>query len=30
MGLEPVRSPPILRPVKLVVAIVHNEDAGAL
>ncbi len=30
MGLGPVRSPPILRPVKLVVAIVHNEDAGAL
>jgi uncharacterized protein YaaQ len=30
MGLEPVRSPPILRPVKLVVAIVHSEDAGAL
>jgi uncharacterized protein YaaQ len=30
MGLGAVRSPPILRPVKLVVAIVHNEDAGAL
>ena len=30
MGLGPVRSPPILRLVKLVVAIVHNEDAGAL
>ena len=30
MALGTVRSPPILRPVKLVVAIVHNEDAGAL
>jgi len=26
----PVKRPPILRAVKLVVAIVHNEDAGAL
>ena len=29
-SVEPPHGPPILRPVKLVVAIVHSEDAGAL
>jgi uncharacterized protein YaaQ len=30
LNVERACGPPILRPVKLVVAIVHNEDAGAL